>query len=246
MSKAPGGSSGWRAAVPRLSRFALEHLLLLPLGALIAIVWVNADPENYYQSTYAMTFAVNDIAMVFFFALMTKEVVEATAPKGVLHPWRRALLPVIAAIGATVVPALLYTQVVGLLDEPMLVVGWPVHSDRSRYYFVARIIFRKDPLVPFPLLCIASDVSASSPGADRSALGTSGRRAADGVAIAFAITAAALTDQAVRISSVPASSWFALFPGSLHQRSLSSPSCRSCRTRSAVPVLRRCLPGRGP
>ena len=40
--------------------------------------------------------------MVFFFALMTKEVVEATAPGGVLHPWRRALLPVIAAIGATV------------------------------------------------------------------------------------------------------------------------------------------------
>ena len=34
--------------------------------------------------------------MVFFFALITKEVVEATAPGGVLHPWRRALLPVIA------------------------------------------------------------------------------------------------------------------------------------------------------
>ena len=27
--------------VPRLSQFALEHLLLLPLGAAIALVWVN-------------------------------------------------------------------------------------------------------------------------------------------------------------------------------------------------------------
>ena len=155
------GRTGWRGAVPRLSRFALEHLLLLPLGALIALVWANADPESYYRSTFAITFAVNDVAMVFFFALMTKEVVEATAPAGVLHPWRRALLPVIAAIGATLVPALIYTRVVDLLDEPMLVVGWPVPfaTDIAVSYFVARIIFRKDPLVPFLLLlAIASDV----------------------------------------------------------------------------------------
>jgi hypothetical protein len=33
-----------RTSVPRLSRFAVEHLLLLPLGALIAIAWVNTAP----------------------------------------------------------------------------------------------------------------------------------------------------------------------------------------------------------
>ena len=69
-------------------------------------------PESYYRFTYAIAFAVNDVAMMFFFALMTKEVVEATAPDGVLHPWRRALLPVIAAIGATIVPALIYIRAV--------------------------------------------------------------------------------------------------------------------------------------
>ena len=98
----------WRGAVPRLSRFAAEHLLLLPLGGLIALVWANTGPESYFRFTYAIAFAVNDVAMVFFFALITKEVVEATAPNGVLHPWRRALLPIIAAIGATAVPALIY------------------------------------------------------------------------------------------------------------------------------------------
>ena len=38
------------ARVPRLSRFAVEHLLLLPLGGLIALVWVNTAPESYYRS----------------------------------------------------------------------------------------------------------------------------------------------------------------------------------------------------
>src|SRR5262245_24844099 len=101
-----------RATVPRLSQFAVEHLLLLPIGALIALVWVNTAPESYYRVVFAIAFAVNDVAMVFFFALMTKEVVEATAPGGVLHSWRRVMPPVIAAIFATAVPALAFGRVV--------------------------------------------------------------------------------------------------------------------------------------
>ena len=110
----------WRASVPRLSAFAVEHLLLLPLGAAIALVWVNLAPESYFRLTYAIAFAVNDVAMMFFFALVTKEVVEATAPGGVLHPWRRALMPVMASIGATLIPALIYSRAVDALDEPVL------------------------------------------------------------------------------------------------------------------------------
>jgi NhaA family Na+:H+ antiporter len=150
----------WRSNVPGLSRFAVEHLLLLPLGAAIAMVWVNTLPESYYRFTYAIAFAVNDVAMMFFFALMTKEVVEATAPGGVLHPWRRALLPVIAAIGATMVPALLHGPVVDALEEPMLEVGWPVTfaTDIAVSYFFARLIFGLHPAIPFLLLlAIASD-----------------------------------------------------------------------------------------
>ena len=153
--------SGWRTVLPRLSQFALEHLLLLPLGALIALLWVNTAAESYFTFTYAIAFAVNDVAMVFFFALIAKEVVEATAPGGVLHPWRRTLLPVIASIGATTVPALLHMQLVTVLDEPMLELGWPVTLavDLGFLYLVARIIFRKHPVLPFLLLLgIASNV----------------------------------------------------------------------------------------
>jgi NhaA family Na+:H+ antiporter len=147
--------SGWRTVLPRLSQFALEHLLLLPLGALIALVWVNTAPESYFTFSYAIEFVVNDVAMVFFFALIAKEIVEATVPGGVLHPWRRTLLPVITSIGATTVPALLHMQLVRALDEPMLELGWPVTAaiDFGLLYLVARIIFRsRHPVIPFLLL----------------------------------------------------------------------------------------------
>jgi NhaA family Na+:H+ antiporter len=153
----------WRSNVPRLSRFAVEHLLLLPLGAAIALVWANTAPESYFRFTFSIAFAVNSVAMVFFFALMTKEVVEATAPNGVLHPWRRALLPVAAAIGATMIPALVHVRAVEALEEPMLAVGWPVTfaTDLAVSYFVARLIFGLHAAVPFLLLLgIASDALA--------------------------------------------------------------------------------------
>ena len=150
----------WHTRFPRLSQVAREHLLLLPFGALIALVWVNTAPESYYRLTYRVSFAVNDVAMMLFFALMTKEVVEATAPGGVLHPWRRAIVPVVAAIGAAVVPALIHLRVVEALDEPQLTAGWPVSlaTDLAISYFVARLIFRQHAVIAFLLLLgIASD-----------------------------------------------------------------------------------------
>jgi NhaA family Na+:H+ antiporter len=159
-----GEGSGTRRALraaPRLSRFALEHLLLLPLGAAIALVWSNTYPESYFRFSFRAAFWVNDIAMVFFFALMTKEVVEATARGGVLHPWRRALLPVIGALGVTVVPALLHLSLAGPFDEPMLRVAWPVTlaTDVAVSYFAIRLAFgSRHAAVPFTiLLAITAD-----------------------------------------------------------------------------------------
>ena len=143
-----------RGTVPRISAFLIEHFLLLPLGALIALVWVNVAPESYFRFTFDIAFAVNDIAMVFFFAVMTKEIVEATAPGGVLHSWRKVLLPVATSIPAAGVPALLYVAAVDALDEPMLEMAWPVALavDIAVSYFVARIVFGRHPAIPFLLL----------------------------------------------------------------------------------------------
>ena len=224
MSKTERRIGGWRAAVPRLRRFALEHLLLLPLGAGIALVWVNTSPESYYRFTYAIAFAVNDVAMMFFFALMTKEVVEATAPEGMLHPWRRALLPVIAAIGATLIPALIYIRAVNLLEEPALEISWPVSfaTDIAISYFVARIIFQLHPAVPFLLLlAIASDalgflaLALFSPTGDlHLAVGTLIMAVA--IAIAFGLRQARVGSFWPYLLGAGSVSWCALYWAGLH------------------------------
>lgn len=154
------GTPSARGIFPRVSSFVVEYLLALPVGALIALAWANLRPESYFQTAYTLSFFVNDIAMVFFFALMTKEIVEATIPGGVLHTWRRLLPPLVAAAGAALVPALFYVGVVRAMEEPMLAQGWPVTIavDLALAYFLARMIFGRHPLIPFVLLlAIAAD-----------------------------------------------------------------------------------------
>src|SRR2546428_8153367 len=86
--------SGRRRA---LVEYVVEHSLLLAVGSAIALVWANtSDAERYYRVAARLEFLVNDIGMVFFFALAAKEIVEATSPGGALHTWRRAALPAVA------------------------------------------------------------------------------------------------------------------------------------------------------
>ena len=81
---------------------------LLVLGTVIALVWANLDRDTYIRFAHCLHFGVNDIGMAFFFALATKEVVEATAPGGALHSPRRAALPLAAAVGGMLGPALIF------------------------------------------------------------------------------------------------------------------------------------------
>lgn len=214
----------WRPTLSRPWAFAREHLLLLPLGASIALVWVNYAPESYYRFTYAISFAVNDVAMVLFFALVTKEVVEATGPGGVLHSWRRALLPVIAAVGATIVSALIYIPVVEALDEPALTVAWPVTfgTDIAVSYFVARIIFRQHPVIPFVLLlAIASDalgflaIGLFQPTRDLH-LAEGAVIMAVAIGLASALRRARVTNFWPYLLTAGSASWYALFRSGLH------------------------------
>ena len=138
----------------RVPWFVLNSLLVLPLGCLIALAWATAFPESYYRVSHALDFAINDVAIALFFGLMTKHVVEETLAGGSLHSWRRALLPVVAAIGGIGVPVAVYLLVLGAVGEPMLVAAWVVTAavDVAAAFLVGDLIFGRHAALPFLVL----------------------------------------------------------------------------------------------
>jgi NhaA family Na+:H+ antiporter len=150
--------SGRKRIAHRVSGFIVDYLLALPIGCAAALIWANTLPDSYFQFAHATTFVVNDIGFVFFFALITKEVAEATIPGGALHPWRRAALPVAAAAGGAVVSIAVYLAVVHTAGEHMLEAGWVAACavDIPGTYIIARMIFGRHPAVPFLLLLAIS------------------------------------------------------------------------------------------
>ena len=156
-STSPIGPIG-RAAV--LFNTAVEQSLLLPIGALVGLLWANVGHASYEQFARAMHFVVNDIGMVFFFALAAKEVVEAAAPGGALSSARRAATPVVAALGGMVGPAAIYLALVHFSGEPELARGWaiPCATDIAFSYLVARFVLGPEhPAIPFLLLLAIAD-----------------------------------------------------------------------------------------
>ena len=133
---------------------------LLILGTVIALVWANLEHESYVRFAHRLHFIVNDIGMAFFFALAAKEVIEATAPGGALHAPRRAAMPLAAAVGGMLGPALIFVALTIVLDRPNLERGWaiPTATDIAFSYLAARIIFgAKHPAIPFLLLLAIAD-----------------------------------------------------------------------------------------
>lgn len=130
------------------------------LGTVIALCWANIDPAGYEAAVHPLHFAVNDIGMVFFFGLAVKEIIEATAPGGALHSFRRASVPVIAAVGGMVGPAAVYVALAMVAGAPELLRGWaiPCATDIAFSYLVARFVFgAAHPAVPFLLLLAIAD-----------------------------------------------------------------------------------------
>jgi NhaA family Na+:H+ antiporter len=103
---------------------------------------------------------VNEIGMVFFFALAAKEVLEATLPGGSLASARRAFAPLAAAIGGMVAPALIYGGLAALRGPAELVRGWaiPCATDIAFSAMIARFVFASThPAIPFLLLLAIAD-----------------------------------------------------------------------------------------
>ena len=147
----------------RLFRFVADHHVALPVGAAIALLWANALPASYFTTAERLSFAVNDVAMTLFFALMTREVIEASGPDGALHTWRRLALAGVAAAGGALGAFAAYAACLSFRDErSVLLAAWPVvcATDLAFSYFLARSICG-ERAVPFLVLVgIVSDVIA--------------------------------------------------------------------------------------
>ena len=113
----PPTKSRHRRIARHVSGFVHDYLVALPIGCAAAQVWANTLPDNYFGFAHANAFFVNDVAVAFFLGLITKEVVEATLPDGALHPWRRAALPVAAAVGGVVASIASYLALVQYVEE---------------------------------------------------------------------------------------------------------------------------------
>jgi NhaA family Na+:H+ antiporter len=144
----------------RVLRFVLDNSLLLLAGTATAVVWANVDKDSYDALVHPLHFWVNDVAMVFFFALAAKEVFEATLPGGSLASPRRAASPLAAAVGGMAAPALIYLALATIRGPADLTRGWaiPCATDIAFSAMVARLIFpASHPAIPFLLLLAIAD-----------------------------------------------------------------------------------------
>lgn len=144
----------------RLFRVIFDYSLLLLAGTLAAVVWANVDAAGYEHATHPLHFVVNDIGMVFFFALAAKEVFEATLPGGPLASLRQAAAPLAAAVGGMVAPAAIFYLLALQVGPAELSRGWaiPCATDIAFSAMVARLVFPAGhPAIPFLLLLAIAD-----------------------------------------------------------------------------------------
>jgi Na+:H+ antiporter, NhaA family len=97
----------WRHIVD----FFVNNAILVVLGAAGGLLWANVAFSNYHWFTHGLHFVVNDVETVFLFAIAANQVFEDMLPGGPLSSVRRSAVPLFAATGGMVVPALLYLAV---------------------------------------------------------------------------------------------------------------------------------------
>ncbi len=173
-----------------LVSFLQEFSIPLIAGVLLALVAANLWPQAYeywfgsghdghhfqfghltiFGHHLTLHFLVNDIFMVFFFGIATKEIVEATLPGGSLNPIRKALNPLLATLGGVLGPVLAFFLALfvayrqGMFPADVefgeLRRGWgiPTATDIALAWLVARAVFGKGhPAINFLLLLAVAD-----------------------------------------------------------------------------------------
>lgn len=215
-SKDPPGSLSLARRIARRTMAPIERFLaiqaasgvLLVLVAAIAILWANSRYAPAYAALWHTTvgvkwgafaferdlhFWINDGAMAVFFFVVGLEI-RRELHNGELSEWRRATLPLAAALGGMIVPAVIYAVI--NRGSPT-VRGWgvPMATDIAFAVGVLALLGKRVPPAARVLL-LALAVIDDVGGIIVIALFYSGGIALDGLAIATAGIAVILVLQA--------------------------------------------------
>lgn len=144
-----------------------EFSIPLITGVILGLIWANISPETYHHLNEAKWFKnidfhffVNDVFMVFFFAIAAVEITQSFHPGGNLNPIKKAINPIIATIGGVMGPAAVYLIMNHFMGSPELSNGWgiPTATDIALAWLLARYIFGAEhPAVSFLLLLAIAD-----------------------------------------------------------------------------------------
>lgn len=157
------------------TRLAASGGIVLLLGTIIAMLWANSPWAASYLHLWETELGfelgtlhlgrslhewVNDGLMVIFFFVVALEI-KREIRAGELTSPRRAALPIMAAIGGIVVPALFYTLFNRGNPEAMRGWGIPVATDTAFTLAILTMLGSRAPLslkVFFTAMAIADDV----------------------------------------------------------------------------------------
>jgi NhaA family Na+:H+ antiporter len=142
----------------RVIRFIGDRFLVLPIGAVIALVWANTAAESYFRFAHALAFPVNEIGMAVFLALIAQEIFDAVLPGGPLHTWRHWTLPLVAAVGGLLGATGIFLAYVNWQHELVLSPAWPIAGaiDVAAGYYVLRMVCRRTAALAFMLVTAAA------------------------------------------------------------------------------------------
>ena len=166
-----------RLLTQEFTRFAASGGIMLLIFALLALLWANSSLAHTYNELWETSLGinlrtltlsehllgwVNDGFMAIFFFLVGLEI-KREITTGELSGPRKAALPIAAAIGGMLVPAIIYSAL--NLTNPEALKGWgiPMATDIAFTLVILTVLGSRVPLsmkVFFTALAIADDLGA--------------------------------------------------------------------------------------